>query len=119
MADTGGIAALLKALNDTPALGAGLSKPSSTTPRTNAFARAAGLQSAISTTSAASTAGAASTSATSSITSTTATKAATAARPIRSATTAAAQQSKPKTLIAEGVAYNAYAPRGTYLNLVV
>lgn len=97
MADTGGIAALLKALNDTPGLGAGL-KPTPGTTRSNAFAAAAGISKPASTAAAAT---------------------ATPARPIRSATTIGAAQAKPKVLVSEGLSYNARAPRGTYLDLVI
>ena len=98
MADTGGIAALLKALNETPALGAGLKAPSSVG-RPGEFAAAAGITKPAATAA------------------TTPTGPAAQARPIRSA--ASYNGAKAKTLTADGVAYNARAPRGTYLDLVV
>jgi hypothetical protein len=97
MADTGGIAALLKALNDTPGLGAGL-KPTPPVARSNAFAVAAGIAKPAATTAAATAA---------------------PARPIRSAATIGAAQAKPKVLVSDGLSYNARAPRGTYLDLVI
>jgi hypothetical protein len=100
MADTGGIAALLKALNETPALGAGLKAPASTGRASSSnFASVAGIAKPASTAA------------------TTATTTAATARPIRTA--ASYNGVKPKTLSADGVSYNARAPRGTYLDLVV
>ena len=100
MADTGGIAALLKALNESPALGAGL-KPgasvsnSAAIAKSSTFAAAAGIAKA------------------------SGTGAATAARPIRAASSLNAAAAKPKLHIADGLSYRANAPRGTYLDVVV
>ena len=109
MADTGGIEALLRALNDSPALGAGL-KPTRTAARSNTFAAAAGLSGATATVAPATTATATSTAA----------PAGTApARPVRAAASLAGTQAKPKTIISDGIAYSTRAPRGTYLDLVI
>jgi hypothetical protein len=100
MADTGGIAALMKALNESPGLGSGL-KPAASAPasRSNAFAAAAGI------------------SQTSATGATSSASRASASRPIRTA--ASFNGAKPKTLVADGLSYSANAPRGTYLDMVV
>lgn len=103
MADTAGIAALLKALNESPSLGAGL-KPTQSVPRSNAFAAAAGITRTAGTTAATGTAAATAT---------------TTARPVRAAASLGSTSVKPKTIVADGVSYNARAPRGTYLDVVV
>jgi hypothetical protein len=104
MADTGGIAALLKALNESPALGAGL-KPGASVAKVSspgqasAFAAAAGINKP---------------------SAATATIAATSARPIRAASSLGATAAKPKIHVADdGMSYRANAPRGTYLDMVV
>ncbi len=97
MADTGGIAALLKALNDSPGLGGGL-KPTPAVQRSSEFAATAGIVKPASTA--------------------TTTAAAAPARPVRSASNAYGG-SKPKVLIADGMTYSPRAPRGTYLDMLV
>ncbi len=91
MADTSGIAALMKALNDSPNLGAGL-KPAPVA-RSGAAARTS------------STAGTTSLS--------------NAARTLRSTSVIGAGTAKPKILQADGQGYDPKAPRGTYLNMVI
>jgi len=98
MADSNGIAALLRVLDDSPGLGSGL-RPGPSVQRSGAFAAAAGI---------AKPANAGATSA-----------AATPARPMRAAASLSTATARPKTLIADGMAYNAGAPRGTYLDLVI
>lgn len=108
MADTGGISALLSALDNTPGLGKGL-KPSAKAASRSAefFAAAAngvGSKSSVSTTTG---------------TTTTAAAASTSSIRVNRTTTSSAQSAKPKTLIADGQAYDAKAPRGTYLNITI
>jgi hypothetical protein len=94
MADTSGIAALMKALNDSPTLGGGL-KPS-TIARPASTAKSAGIGAT--------------------------TGIGTASRGIRSAApsvSAAAPIKLPRVLTAEGQDYNPKAPRGSYVDLVV
>lgn len=93
MADSSGIAALMKALNDSPSLGSGL-KPAPVA-RAGAAARTSAASGPTSLSSAARSLRATSVSAT--------------------ATTTA----KPKILQAEGQGYDPKAPRGTYLNLLI
>ncbi len=104
MADTGGIAALLNALDGTPGLGAGL-KPSAKASRSaEFFAAAAGGSVKGSAASGAAAAASASAAPTSSI------------RVNRQAAPASA---KPRQIIADGQSYDAKAPRGTYLDMVI
>ena len=102
MADTGGIAALMKALNESPALGSGLK--SSGASRSSGVARTANVNKA---------AGVAKTSGISTGPST--------LRSIRgvSSTSSAAPIQMPKILRPEGKGYDPKAPKGTYVNLVI
>jgi hypothetical protein len=102
MADTGGIAALLKALDGSPGLGAGLKPSARPTARTGDFAAAAGVSRTPATT----------------IDGPGAAAPAATLRPVRT-TTRTAPPPKPSTVIAEGKAYDAKAPRGSYLDIVI
>jgi len=97
MADTGGIAALMKALNDTPNLGSGLK--ANGVSKTNGIAKPR----------------AATTVTTSAVTS----SKADLVRSFRAAAAAAAPVQLPKILGAEGKGFDPKAPRGSYLDLVV
>jgi hypothetical protein len=95
MADTGGIAALMKALNESPSLGSGLSATGAR--KAGAVARASN---AVRSTSAAQTGSA-------------------ALRSARSSLAAASTGPLPKIASPAGKGYDPKAPKGTYLNLVV
>ena len=109
MADTGGTAALINALNQRPALGAGLGGSGVTRPSSATRTSAAGASSlvdasnAIFSTSPAQTGSAALRSARSSLAS---------ASP-------AAPQKLPKIAAPEGKGYDPKAPKGTYVNVVI
>ena len=117
MADTGGIAALLKALNENPSLGSGLRNQGVNKANGVARAQRAAASSAVSSTSAAT-----GTSFADAVTSTSAAQTGAAAlRAARNAMSSAAASTGPlpKVLGAGGAGYNPKAPRGTYLNMVV
>jgi len=112
MADTGGIAALMKALNEQPSLGSGLRNQG--VGKSSAIARTArpAASKAVNATS--------DTTFASAVTSTSAAQTGAAAlRAARGALATAANQPLPKVLGAGGAGYNPKAPKGTYLNLVV
>ena len=97
MADTGGIAALMKALNDTPSLGSGLK--STGVAKTNGVARPSRASSSTSVS----------------------TTGASFSRPFSAAAATSGKGSVqlPKILQAEGQGYDPKAPRGSYVDMVV
>ncbi|HEY1723548.1 MAG TPA: hypothetical protein VGG27_20050 [Magnetospirillaceae bacterium] len=115
MADTGGISALLSALDNTPGLGSGL-KPSAKAASRSAEFFAAAANGVGSKSSVSNTATAAATASASSIRVTRPTTSSTQSTRSQSA---GPQSAKSKTVIADGQAYDAKAPRGSYINIVI
>ncbi len=104
MADTGGIAALMKALDNSPGLGSGL-KPSAKASRSAEFFAAAS--------------GVSKSSDIGGTTQTTTTAAPPSAIRITRPASLGSAGAKPKLVIAEGQSYNAKAPRGSYVDITV